>query len=254
MLNNVNIPEISIITANYNSEKFIVETIESVKNQTFKNWEMIIIDDNSSDKGVEVIEAYCLQDNRIKLLKNKTNLGPAKTRNRGLEMTKGRYVCFLDSDDIWYEMFLETSLNFLQKNNVAFVFSSYDRRDENLKEDKGTFFVPQKVSYADILKTCPISCLTAMYDTSVTGKVLMPDILKRQDFALWLQILKKVSFAYGINKPMAIYRMRNNSVSRNKFHAAKYQWNVYRDVEGIGVFRSVILLLHWAKNGLNKYL
>ncbi len=254
MSNNVNIPEVSIVTANHNSEKFIVETIESVKNQTFKNWEMIIIDDNSSDKGVEVIEAYCLQDNRIKLLKNKTNLGPAKTRNRGLEITKGRYVCFLDSDDIWYEMFLETSLNFLQKNNEAFVFSSYDRRDENLKEDKGTFFVPQKVSYTDILKTCPISCLTAMYDTSVTGKVLMPDILKRQDFALWLQILKKVPFAYGIKKPMAIYRMRNNSVSRNKFHAAKYQWSVYRDVEGIGIFKSVILLLHWAKNGLNKYL
>ena len=246
-------PKISIITANHNSEKFIRTTIESVLAQTHKDWEMIIIDDNSNDNAVVIIEQYCLKDKRIKLLQNDTNMGPAKTRNKGLDIAQGRYVCFLDSDDIWYDTFLETSVSYLEQNNVEFVFSSYDRKDETLEKDNGTFYVPQRVSYDDLLKTCPISCLTAMYDTDVIGKILMPDILKRQDFALWLQILKKVPYAYGIQEPMAIYRMRENSVSRNKFHAAKYQWIVYRDVEELSLIKSCIALSQWAFYGFKKY-
>ena len=246
-------PKISIITANHNSEKFITTTIESVLAQTEQDWEMIIIDDNSLDKGVKIIEEYCLRDERFKLLKNTTNLGPAKTRNKGLEAAQGRYICFLDSDDIWYESFLEKSVEYLEKNNVAFVFSSYDRKDEALENDNGTFYVPLKVSYNDLLKTCPISCLTAMYDVDVVGKVLMPDILKRQDFGLWLQILKRVPYAYGMQEPMAIYRMRENSVSRNKFHAAKYQWIVYREVEGLNLIKSCSCLMQWAFYGFKKY-
>ncbi|PHR59470.1 MAG: glycosyl transferase [Arcobacter sp.] len=246
-------PKISIITANHNSEKFIRMTIESVLAQTHKDWEMIIIDDQSDDNAVVIIEQYCLQDKRIKLLKNETNMGPAKTRNKGLNIAQGRYICFLDSDDIWYDSFLEASISYLEQNNVKFVFSSYDRKDETLQKDNGTFYVPEKVSYDDLLKTCPISCLTAMYDTDGIGKVLMPDILKRQDFALWLQILKKVPYAYGMHEPMAIYRMRENSVSRNKLLAAKYQWIVYRNVEQLSLIKSCIALCQWAFYGFKKY-
>ena len=246
-------PTISIVTANHNSARFIDETIKSVQAQSFSDWEMIIIDDNSSDEGIQIIEDYIKKDPRIKLLKNESNLGPAKTRNKGLEIAQGRYICFIDSDDLWYENFLEISLSYLQENSVGFVFSSYERKNEDFTKDNGTFYVHERVSYNDLLKTCPISCLTAMYDTKFTGKVYMPDVLKRQDFGLWLHILKKVPFAYGINQPMAIYRMRDNSVSRNKLHAAKYQWLIYRDVEKLSLYRSCLSLTQWAYFGFKKY-
>jgi len=249
----MNKPCVSIITANHNSEKFISDTIKSVQAQSFKDWEMIIIDDNSSDDGVKIIQRFCEEDERIKLLKNENNLGPAKTRNKGLDIAQGRYICFLDSDDLWYEPFLQTSVDYLIEHNVGFVFSSYDRKNEDMSEDKGTFYVPEQVSYDDLLKTCPISCLTAMYDTKFTGKVFMPDILKRQDFGLWLSILKKIPLAYGLKTPMAIYRIRESSVSRNKFHAAKYQWIIYRDVEKLTLFKSIASLCQWAYFGFRKY-
>lgn len=246
-------PIISIITANFNCETFLKQTINSVLSQTYSYWELIIIDDNSTDNSINIIESFCKEDNRIQLIKNTENLGPAKTRNKGLEIAKGRYICFLDSDDIWYKDFLETSLSYLEKHNVGFVYSSYDRKNEDLSQDNGTFYVPEKVSYNDLLKTCSISCLTAMYDTALTGKVFMPDILKRQDFGLWLKILKKVPFAYGLKEPKAIYRMRNNSVSRNKFQAARYQWLIYRNVEHINLLKSLKLLVQWAYYGFKKY-
>jgi len=148
---------------------------------------------------------------------------------------------------------LENSLETMRKNNYYFVFSSYRRTDENLNPLLCDFIVPKRVNYFDLLKTCPISCLTAIYDTKPYGKFYMPNIAKRQDYALWLRILKKVDYAYGIQEPMARYRIRKNSVSRNKWRAAYYQWRIYREIERLPLSTSFYYFFHYFINGLKKY-
>jgi teichuronic acid biosynthesis glycosyltransferase TuaG len=244
---------ISIITASYNCAAYIKQTIASVQQQTNADWEMIIIDDRSTDDTVALIAAEAAADPRIKYLVNDVNMGPAKTRNRGIKIAKGKYLAFLDGDDLWLPEFIEVSLNFMQKNHYPFVFSSYKRLDEELQPLYTDFIVPQKVNYNSLLRTCPISCLTAVINIEETGKFYMPDIQKRQDYGLWLSILKRIDFAYGIQQPLAVYRIRKNSVSRNKYKAMLYVWKVYRDVEKLNLFYSGYLMVNYVINGLKKY-
>ncbi|AYL98432.1 glycosyltransferase family 2 protein [Mucilaginibacter celer] len=244
---------ISIITAAYNCAAYIADTIRSVQNQTVGDWEMIIIDDNSTDDTLSIIKAEAAADSRIKYLVNESNLGPAKTRNRGIELAAGKYLAFLDGDDLWLPGFIETSLNFMQAHNYPFVFASYKRVDEELNPLYTDFIVPEKVNYHSLLKTCPISCLTAVMDIERIGKFYMPDIQKRQDYGLWLSILKKIDYAYGIAEPLAVYRIRKNSVSRNKYKAMLYVWKVYRDVEKLNMVYSAWLMVNYVINGLRKY-
>ena len=244
---------VSIITPVYNSEKYISTTIDSVIAQTYENWELILIDDGSIDKSVEIINSYIKRDNRISLLRNENNSGPAISRNKGIKAAKGSYLTFIDADDIWMPSFLSISLNFVESNNYNFVFSSYKRVDEDLQSLYNDFIVPERVDYNSLLKTCPISCLTAFIKISSTGKYYMPNIEKRQDYGLWLSILKEVEYAYGIRKPLATYRIRKGSVSRNKFKAILYVWRIYRDVEKIGFLKSLYLILCYTYNGYKKY-
>lgn len=244
---------ISIITAAYNCAAYIADTIRSVQNQTVSDWEMIIVDDNSTDDTLSIIKAEAAADSRIKYLVNDSNLGPAKTRNRGIELASGKYLAFLDGDDLWLPGFIEVSLSFMEKHGYTFVFSSYQRVDEELHPLYTDFIVPEKVNYYSLLKTCPISCLTAVIDIEKTGKFYMPDIAKRQDYGLWLSILKKIDYAYGIAQPLAIYRIRKNSVSRNKYKAMLYVWKVYRDVEKLNPVHSAWLMVNYVINGLRKY-
>jgi len=246
-------PLVSIITPTYNSEKFITETIKSVQNQTYTNWEMIIVDDDSSDQTNSIVEAFSAGDSRIKAHQLKINSGPAKARNVGIENAKGKYMTFLDADDIWFPDFIENSIDTINKTGVHFVFSSYRRSDENLNFIYSDFIVPEKVTYRDILKTNSISCLTAFIDIEVLGKKTMPEIFKRQDMGLWLQYLKEIPFAHGIQAPKAIYRIRKNSLSRNKTNLLKYQWHFYRKVENLNAFHSTYFMLHWMYRGFIKY-
>lgn len=244
---------VSIITAAYNCAPYIEQTIRSVQQQTNNNWEMIIIDDCSTDDTLAIVIAEAAKDNRIKYLSNSQNCGPAKSRNRGIEAAAGKYLAFLDGDDLWLPEFIETSLTHMKQHGYSFVFSSYKRLDEELNPLYSDFIVPAKVSYQSLLKTCPISCLTAFIDIEKTGKFYMPDIAKRQDYGLWLSILKKIKYAYGIQQPLAVYRIRKNSVSRNKYQAMVYVWKVYRDVERINFLHSSFLMVNYAINGLIKY-
>lgn len=244
---------VSIITAAYNCAPYIEQTIRSVQQQSNDNWEMIIIDDCSTDNTLAIVMAEAAKDNRIKYLANSQNCGPAKSRNRGIEAAAGKYLAFLDGDDLWLPEFIETSLACMKQHDYAFVFSSYKRFDEELNPLYSDFIVPAKVSYQSLLKTCPISCLTAFIDIEKTGKFYMPDIAKRQDYGLWLSILKKIKYAYGIQQPLAIYRIRKNSVSRNKYQAMMYVWKVYRDVERINVLHASFLMVNYTINGLIKY-
>ena len=194
---------VSIITPCYNSEKYIKETIISVLNQTYQNWEMIITDDGSNDNSKNIINEFIKNDQRIKLFEI-NNSGPAIARNNSIKIANGQYLAFLDSDDLWFPEFLSISLSKIKKSE-GFVFASYKRCNEvTLLEEYDDFIVPEKVTYFDILKTNSISCLTAFIDVKKLGKKLMPEIMYRQDMGLWLSYLKEIKFAYGIKEPLAI--------------------------------------------------
>lgn len=244
---------VSIITPTFNSAKYIAETIRSVQDQTHDNWEMIIIDDGSSDETENMVVLLKEKDQRIHFYKLNQNSGPAIARNTGIEKAKGDYITFLDADDIWFPKFIETSIATIQETNIPFVFSSYRRSNEQLEFVYSDFIVPQNVTYTDILKSNSISCLTAFLDVKALGKKFMPVIRKRQDMGLWLQYLKEIPFAYGIQEPQAIYRIRENSLSRKKSDLIKYQWQFYRQVEKLNIFQSVYYMLHWMYRGFLKY-
>jgi glycosyltransferase involved in cell wall biosynthesis len=244
---------VSIITPTFNAEKFIAETIKSVQNQTYTHWELIIIDDCSTDNTIHLIEKICQKENRITLIKNNKNLGPAKSRNIGIQKSCGKYLTFIDADDLWKKNFIERSITEIANTKNPFVFASYERKDEHLNPHLNDFIVPNKVNYSAILKSNAISCLTAFLDVSVLGKKYMPEIKKRQDMGLWLQYLKIIPFAVGIQEPLAIYRIRKNSLSRNKIDLIKYQWAFYRKIEKLSVFQSFYYLICWMYFGFIKY-
>ena len=244
---------VSIITPSYNSAKFIAETIQSVQNQTYQNWEMIIVDDGSSDETENVVLSIIQKDNRIQFHKLSQNSGPAVARNTGIEKASGDYMTFIDADDIWFPTFIENNIKTIQETGIPFVFSSYKRANEQLEFVYSDFIVPNKVSYSDILKSNSISCLTAFVDIKKLGKKYMPLIRKRQDMGLWLNYLKVIPFAYGIQETQAIYRIRENSLSRKKSDLIKYQWQFYREVEKLNVFESSYYMLHWMYRGFMKY-
>jgi len=244
---------VSIITPTFNSAKYIAETIQSVQKQTYTNWEMIIVDDGSSDDTVAVVKKIQETEHRIYLIEQSQNVGPAITRNKGIDHATGKYLTFLDADDIWFTDFIENSINTINKTRIPFVFSSYRRSNENLEYVYSDFIVPKKVTYTDILKTNSISCLTAFIDIEIAGKKLMPLIHKRQDMGLWLKYLKEIPFAYGIQETKAIYRIRKNSLSRKKSNLIKYQWQFYREVENLSILQSTYYMLQWMYRGFMKY-
>ncbi|KRJ22110.1 glycosyl transferase [Acinetobacter baumannii] len=240
---------VSIITPSYNSAKYIGKTIDSVISQTYKKWELIIIDDCSTDSSVEIIKDYENKDNRIKLIQLKENSGAAVARNTGIQLARGRFIAFLDSDDSWLPEKLEKQLKFMLINNYYFTYTSYFKINEN-NEILGTMYIPSKVNYSQLLKTCVIGCLTVIYDAEKIGKQEFPPIRKRQDFALWLKILKKVDYAYGLQENLANYTIRSDSISANKLNAAKYNWFLYRNIEKLSLFVSFYYFLHYVIKGI----
>lgn len=241
---------VSIITPMYNSENFIKNTIESVLNQTYKNWEMIIVDDCSKDNGIKIVEKYVNKDKRIKLYKNKINLGGAETRNIAIKEAKGKYIAFLDSDDIWKETKLEKQLNFMIKNNYDFTYTKYERVSEEGKKLNLLSKIPPKVGYTELLKRDSIGCLTAMYNCKNIGKVYIPNIKIGQDYALWLEILKKVDYAYGLEENLAEYRVRKNSLSKGKIKKIKYIYKMYRDYNKQNLIKTIFYI---AQNIIDSY-
>ena len=244
-------PEVSIITPVYNSDKYLDEMINNIKNQTYKNWELILIDDCSTDDSLQIINFY--KSSKIKVFKNKKNIGAGLSRNLGMKKAKGRYITFIDSDDYWHRNYLKKTLNFLKKNDFHFVFTSYYWVNEGGIK-KGVFNVPEKVNYNYLLRTNPISCLTRMYDKLKLGLILSPKLKIRQDYVFCLKILKKLDFAYGLNTPLAYRRLRPNSLSNNKFISAKYQFHVYYRIEKLGLIKSFYFLSNWFILGFLKHI
>lgn len=243
--------KISIITPCYNSSDFILETIKSVLNQTYTHWEWWIVDDNSSDDSVEKIRQN--PDPRINLIALDENVGAAEARNIGIKNATGRFITFLDSDDVWLPHFLETSVQFLLENEEELVYSSYKRHDEGLNPLLEDFIAEDNITFDRILYNCPIPMLTAMYDSNRIGKVLIPEVDMREDYAMWLEILKKTPRARAIKEPLGIYRIRKSSYSRNKFKILRKQFSVYSDYLKLSLPQSTYYTLHWALNGMKKY-
>ena len=242
---------VSIITPNFNSEAFISQTILSVLNQTYKNWEMLIVDDLSTDKSIEIIKTFIDKDSRIKLHLLKENSGAAIARNKAISLANGDYIAFLDSDDLWLPKKLEHQLNFMFHNRYALTYTSYEIINENGVLINKTINCKSKLDYNRMLYSNEIGCLTAIYDKNLLGKIYMPEIRKRQDYGLWLNILKSEKFAYGLSETLAQYRDRSKSISNNKIEMLKWNWNLYKNVENLSYFRATYYTIC---NVINKLL
>ena len=248
---------VSIITPCYNSSDYISDAINSVINQEYKKWEMIIVDDSSSDDSVKIIKKYIEKDNRISVIQLDSNKGPGYARNQAIKKAKGQYYAFLDSDDLWHSQKLQRQIQFMNQKNIAFSYAKYNYISEiGIVKDRNISF-NEKVSYHDLLKTNHIGCLTAMYDiTKIISKdkIFMSEMRSRQDLSLWLKILKSIEFSYGVNKVLGSYRIRRQSISSNKIKVIYYQWKLYRDIEKLSFSKSIYFLIFYLYFGIIKYL
>lgn len=244
-------PLVSIITPLYNSEKYIAETIESVLDQTYSNWEMIIVDDCSRDNGIKIVEEYQKKDKRIQLYKNEINKGVSYTRNRAIDLSKGKYIAFLDSDDLWKKEKLKKQIKFMEENDVILSYTAYEKINED-GSNRGKIMVPDKLDYKELLKNCLIGFLTAVYRKKELEKFKFVNS-KAEDYIFWLGILKKIDYAYGVNEILGSYRVLTNSRSSNKIDIVKFHWKIYRNVEKLNIMKAIYYYLIYIKRGLQRY-
>lgn len=244
-------PEVSIITPVFNSSKFLEETIASVLNQTFTDWEWMITDDKSTDNSVEIIQK--IKDSRIKLILSDKNGGAGHARNLSLKQASGRFITFLDADDFWEPNFLEEMISFMKKENTELAYSNYARCDENLNPVIDDFKADKPVTFDNLLKTCRLSLLSSMYDSQKVGKEYFPEGSKREDHVMWLNLLKKIPVGKPLPKTMAKYRMHQSSISRKKSNIVKDQYLVYKDYMNFSTVKSLYYTANWAVNGFMKY-
>lgn len=232
---------VSIITPSYNCADYIGETIESILSQTYQNWELLITDDCSTDNSCKIIKEYADKDPRIRLMKLPENSGAGVARNNSIKEAKGRFIAFCDSDDRWYPHKLHRQIDFMRKNKVGLCYTSYDTCDE-IGNIIGYVQCLPKLTNLTILRDNGIGCLTAIYDTSIIGKQYMPSIRKRQDWCLWMTIIKEIGEARGLQESLALYRVRKGSVSSDKLEMLRYNFNVYNQIRGFSKFTSALIL------------
>lgn len=233
---------VSIITPNWNCEKFIAETIESVQTQTYQNWEMLIQDDCSTDGSLQVACRYAENDSRIKIEVNPKNSGAAVSRNNAIKRSKGIYLAYLDSDDIWVPEKLEKQLAFMEKHQCDACFSRYEHMDTDGVSFGVQAQVKKKVTYSDLLIHDWFGCLTLIYKQNLNDKIYGADVPKANDYALFLNVMKDIKFAYGLDECLAAYRIRKGSVSRNKWKKVEHHIHVLQTVGHKNIIMSFILL------------
>ena len=236
---------VSIITPTYNCGEFIARTLDSVQAQTYQNWEMIIVDDCSKDNTKEIVEEYMKNDPRIQYHLLETNSGAAVARTRAMQLAKGSYMAFLDSDDIWTADKLTRQIQWMEDNGYAFSCTAYEQIDENDNSLNRIIKTITKTDYNRLLLDCPVGNSSVVYDVEKMGKFEVPNIRKRNDDALWLQMLKKEKYIWGMPDVMMRYRIRQNSISSNKLKVIKYHWILYREIEHLSVIRSAFHIFWW---------
>ncbi len=232
---------VTIVTPVYNAAQFLEAHLASVQAQTHQHWEHILVDDCSTDASAAIIKEAQNVDTRVKYVRLQKNSGAGIARNKAIELAEGRFIAFLDSDDLWHPEKLAKQLAFMLDNRYAFTFTNYDMVDELGNKGGKEMIAKSELSYKKALYKNPIGCLTVMYDVEYFGKQYMPSIRKRQDYALWLKLLKKTN-GYGLKECLASYRMGNDSISANKLDLIKYEWRIYREVEGLSWLKSSFYL------------
>ncbi len=242
---------ISIITPAYNAENTINKTIQSVINQTYQNWELIIVDDGSNDNTNYLISKYTKKDSRIKLI-SQLNSGPAIARQTGLNKSKGRFIAFLDSDDTWLPNKLKLQIEFMISKEAILSYTAFRRVQPSTNKMGRKINVPIKLNYEQLLGNTAIATSTVMVDKIKSGKLKMRKC-HCDDFVLWLSILKKGKVAYGLNKDLVRYSVLSNSWSRNKWKNAKEVWYTYRKIEHLELFFSLRCFMKYAMNAFFKY-
>jgi glycosyltransferase involved in cell wall biosynthesis len=245
---------VSIITPIYNGEKYVSETIESVFAQTYLHWEMLIIDDGSTDNGPEIIKNYILKDNRIQLFQQK-NAGSASVRNNGIRHAKGQYIALLDADDLWETDFLEKQIRLLKEKDAVLVYSSYKMINERSEEFLKPIIVLPSITYKQMLWAKCIHSPTGVYDRTKYGTIYLREELKslRDDFAYWLDIIKLSGVAYGNQEVLGRYRITKSSTTGKKIKLIMIQYNFYKRYLNFGCFRSIAYTFYWGISGLMKY-
>lgn len=246
-------PLVSVIMPCYNAERFITEAIKSVQAQSITDWELLITDDCSTDNTRNLVKSISEDDPRIKLFDLPENNGAAVARNNSIMHAAGRYIAFLDSDDLWAEDKLEKQLAFMSSKSAGFSFTAYETISEN-GERNNIIHVPATLTYNQYLRNTIIGCLTVIVDRDIVGDFRMPLLRKRQDMATWLSILRQGVVAYGLDLPLASYRNVSTSISHNKLKAAAVVWKVYRDVEHLSLARSIFSFIGYGYNAVKKRL
>jgi len=240
---NIENPLVSIITPSFNSEKFIRETIKSVQNQTYTNWEMIIADDCSSDNTMSIIKEIAFGDKRIHFFQLEKNSGTGIARNLALSKSKGKYIAFLDSDDLWKPTKLEKQIDYLTTNQLPFTFSFYECIDEEGNPINKSVEAPRNLSYSHLFFCNYVGNLTGIYDVDYFGKIAISSTRKRQDWMMWLTVLKKIKNAQPIPESLAFYRIRKNSISASKTDLLKHNFAVYRSFHGYNFLVSLVCMI-----------
>ena len=213
---------VSIVMPAFNSEEYLDISIKSVINQTYKNWELLIVNDSSWDGTQDILNKYANLDSRIKIFNNKETLGAAKSRDFAFSVAEGRFIAFLDSDDFWITTKLEKQLKFMIDNNYYFTYSYYN--ELNIDGSSYLLKAPDKINFLSLMFICPISCQSVIYDAKKIGKVMSEDIKKRNDYALWIKIIRKTKNAYCFKESLGTYRKGNMGLSSNKYDNLRYYW------------------------------
>lgn len=246
-------PFVSIIMPTYNCELYIEAAIRSVVGQTYRNWELIVIDDGSTDSTFTIAQRLATEDSRIKLIQNSTNMGVAKTRNRGFDLSRGEYVALLDSDDIWHSSKLEKQLALAESTGADVIYCSYGIIDENGNKLCSDFIVPETTDYDDMLVSSVINCSTALLSKNIAENYSFCSDYYHEDLLLWLKIMRDNKQARGVVEILADYRVSRGSRSFNKLHSAIHRWKIYRKCMKEPFFRSVSLIIQYAILAVKKY-
>ena len=245
---------VSIITPCYNAENYLIQTIESVLSQSYTKWEMLIVNDCSTDNSDRIIRSYCEKEKRIRYYQTDFPSGGATLpRNIAIQHAKGRYIAFLDSDDIWLPMKLEQQIPLFTDEKTAIVYSNYEKINANGDKKNRVVKALPSACYRSLLKNTTIACLTGVYDTKKVGKIYLKKI-GHEDYALWLSILKQGYIAQNTNTVTALYRQQHHSQSGNKLKAAKWVWDIYRNVENLNFWMSSYYFLNYAIRAIFKFL
>ncbi len=250
-------PLVSVIMPIYNAEKFLSKTLDSLLKQSYLEWELIAVDDCSKDSSVEILKEYSSKDSRIQIIQKEINSGSADTRNTAIRISKGKYIAFLDADDLWDSNFLSEMINFMRENNSSFSFSSYRIIDEEEIELTKPFIVSQrKYNFLDMLFYNRVGLLTAIFNTESLGKMFFDVGLKslRDDYALWLDIIQKTGYGFGNPKVLASYRVRSNAMTSNKKKVVNAHFHMLKNHTGLNSLSSFFFTMTHSLMGAKKYI